>query len=120
MSRFLLISGDGDGLGVAMRLKEEGHSVAVQIRNKKARGDYDGLLQKTEQFDRVLTPDTIVLFDSTGGGKTADRLRSQGHAVFGASMFADQLELDRALALGLMEEAGILVPPSQHFVNWMD
>ena len=120
MSRFLLISGDGDGLGVAMRLKEEGHAVTVQIRNKKARGDYDGLLQKTEQFDRVLTPDTIVLFDSTGGGKTAERLRSQGHAVFGASMFADQLELDRALALGLMEESGIKTPPSQHFVSWMD
>ena len=120
MSRFLLISGDGDGLGVALRLKEEGHAVTVQIRNRKARGDYDGLLNKTEAFERVLTPDTIVLFDSTGGGKTAERLRAQGHAVFGASMFADQLELDRELALGLMEEAGILVPPSQHFVSWQD
>src|SRR5215831_12173502 len=111
VSRFLLISGDGDGLGVAMRLKEEGHAVTVQIRNKKARADYDGLLNKTTEFERVLTPDTIVIFDSTGGGKTAERLRSQGHAVFGASVFADQLELDRALALGLMGEAGILVPP---------
>jgi len=103
-----------------MRLKEDGHAVSVHIRNKKARGDYDGLLNKADNFENRLTPDTVVIFDSCGGGKTAERLRAQGHSVFGSSMFADQLELDRELALGLMSEAGILVPPSQHFASWSD
>ena len=120
MARFLMLSGEGDGLGLALRLKEDGHAVTVHIRKKKDRVDYEGLLRKADLFENVLTPDTIVVMDSTGGGRTADRLRTQGYAVFGGSMFADQLELDRALALGLMEEAGIQVPPSQHFTSWMD
>ena len=103
-----------------MRLKEEGHGVSVHIRNKKARGDYEGLLNKVDNIENRLTPDTVIVFDSCGGGKTAERLRSQGYSVFGSSVFADQLELDRELALGLMSEAGILVPPSQHFVSWQD
>jgi len=118
MGRFLLISGDGDGLGIALRLKEEGHDVTVQVKNKKAKGDYQNLLRRVEKMDDALTPDTVVVFDSTGGGKTADRLRGQGQPVVGASRFADQLELDRSLALGLMQEAGIQVPASQHFFDW--
>lgn len=61
-----------------------------------------------------------MIFDSAGGGKTADRLRGEGYPVIGASVFADSLELDRSLALGLMEEAGIQVPPSQHFTDWQE
>lgn len=119
--RFLLLSNDGDGLGIALRLKEEGHEVSAHIRNRKASRDYDNLIAKHSDYTAALRsvgPSTIVVFDSTGGGKTAERLRSQGTPVIGASMLADQLELDRAFALGLMEEAGIQVPPSQHFTDW--
>lgn len=109
--RFLLISQGGEGLGIALRLKEEGHDVVVQLRSNKAKRDYDGLLRKISQLDsNVLAPGTIVLFDSAGGGKTADRLRGQGFAVLGASTFGDQLQLDRELAMGLLDEAGVKTP----------
>lgn len=114
--RFFLISGDGDGCGIARRLVDEGHDVTVQIKNPKARSDYDGLLKKTDKLETE--KGTIVLFDSTGGGKTAERLRGQGFDVLGASMFAQQLEMDRHLALELMADSGIQVPPSQHFTDW--
>jgi phosphoribosylamine--glycine ligase len=116
--RFLLLSADGDGLGVGLRLRDEGHEVIACIRNPKDARDYDGMIRKVDKFDKALTPDTIVIFDCVGMGKMAERLRGQGYAVFGASMFADQLELDRAFALGLMEDAGIKVPDSRHFTGW--
>jgi phosphoribosylamine--glycine ligase len=118
--RFFLISGDGDGLGIARRLVDEGHDVTVQIRNPKARHDYDNLLTKVDKLPdvNVFSRETTFVFDSTGGGKTAERFRSMGFPVIGASSFAQQLEMDRHLALDLMKDSGIQVPPSQHFMDW--
>ncbi len=116
MSRFFLESGDGDGLAIARRLVDEGHDATVHIHNPKARHDFDGLLRKSDKL--IVQPGTTYVFDSTGGGKTAERLKGQGHATVGSSMFAQQMEMDRHLAAGLAEEAGIKVPPSAHFTDW--
>lgn len=118
--RFLFLSNAGDGLGLAYKLREAGHSVAVWIREKHSRQNYDGILQKVERWEDWLDAKTIVMFDSTGGGKLADRLRSKGHFVFGASAFADQLEYDRSTAFALLEEAKVKVPESKTFLDWND
>ncbi len=116
--RFLMLSGAGDGLGLALRLKDEGHEVAVWIKNEHAKQDYEGLLRKVTKWETFLNKDTIVVFDSTGGGRTAERLKSRGHHVFGSSAFADQLEMDRGTAFGIMQEVGIKVPKSQSFTSF--
>ncbi len=118
--KFHVLSNEGDGLGLALRLRDEQHDVTVSIRSPKAQHDYDGLLRKVpfEKFNSALTKDTIVIFDSVGFGKMAERLRGQGYAVIGGSALADQLELDRAFALGIMDDYGIKVPPSEHFTDW--
>jgi phosphoribosylamine--glycine ligase len=116
--KFLLISGGGDGLGLAFRLRMEGHDVAVTIKEHRARSNYDGLLIKPKSWNDVLEPSTIVIFDSSGGGRTADRLRARGHFVFAGSTFADSLELDRPLALDFMSQAGIRIPESRTFRSW--
>jgi phosphoribosylamine--glycine ligase len=116
--KFLMLSGGGDGLGLALRLRMEGNDVSVWIRESRSKQNYDGLLKKPERFDQALDADTIVIFDSSGGGRTADRLRARGHHVFAGSTFADQLELDRPLALSIMDQAGIRTPPSQTFRSW--
>lgn len=117
--KFLILSGNGQGLGLGFRLKQEGHDVVVHTLGK--RRDYDGILRKVDKYDKVLTPDTTVVFDSIGGGRTAERLRGQGYHVVGGSMFADSLG-DPDMALGLMEEAGIeakdLDGPATH--GWFD
>src|ERR1051325_8439580 len=107
MSRFLIISDRGRGLGLGLRLKDEGHDVITHLRSKAVGAPYDNLLKKTDRFDRELSPGTTVVFDSAGGGKTADRLRGQGWPVFGGGMFADQIVDDTELAQGLLEESGI-------------
>jgi phosphoribosylamine---glycine ligase len=116
--KFLMISGGGDGLGLALRLKQEGHNVAVVIRERRAKSNYDGLLAKPKSWDDFLDASTIVIFDSSGGGRTADRLRARGHFVFAGSTFADSLELDRPTALDFMQQAGIKVPESKTFRSW--
>lgn len=118
MTKFLLISGQGDGLGLALRLKDEGNDVAVWIREGRCKQNYDGLLRKLQKWEDFLDKETIVLFDSNGGGRTADRLRARGHFVLPGGTFADQLELDRQVAFELMQQAGIRVPPFKAFTSW--
>ncbi len=113
--KFLLISGGGDGLGLALRLRMEGNDVGVWIREGRAKSNYDGLLAKPKKWDEFLDASTIVIFDSSGGGRTADRLRARGHFVFAGSTFADSLELDRTIALDFMSQAGIRTPESKTF-----
>jgi len=117
--RFLFLSETGDGLGLALRLKDGGHTVGVHIKDKRSKLNYEGLLYKPNDWQKdFLTKDTIVIFDSNGGGKTGDRLRSQGYAVFVGSVFADQLEYDRDVAFEYMKQVGIKLPYYEAFYDW--
>jgi phosphoribosylamine--glycine ligase len=99
-------------------LKEEGNDVAVWIREGRAKKNYNGLLRKVDKWEEFLDKDTVVLFDSNGGGRTADRLRARGHFVVPGSAFADQLELDRQVAFELMQQCGVKVPRYRAFTSW--
>lgn len=118
--KFLMLSGAGDGLGLALRLRQEGNDVTVWIREGRAKSNYDGLLKKVTgaQWGEVLDESTVVVFDSSGGGRTADRLRARGYPVFAGSTFADQLELDRAVAMDFMQQVGIKIPETRAFNSW--
>lgn len=117
--RFMFLSETGDGLGLALRLKELGHTIGVRLKDKRCQLNYDGLLFKPEDWQRdFLTKDTIIVFDSNGGGKTGDRLRSQGYAVFVGSTFADQLEYDRDIAFEFLKQVGIKLPQYETFYDW--
>ena len=117
--RFLLISGAGDGLGLALRLRMDGHEVATWIRESRSKDNYAGLLHRIPNgWEKWLTPETVVIFDSTGGGRTAERLKARGVPVFAGSQFADELELDRDVAYEIMREVGIKTPHSETFTSW--
>jgi phosphoribosylamine--glycine ligase len=113
--KFLFISRYGDGAGIAWRLKQEGNNVALWIKQPSAKRAYEGVLPKVDKWETFLDRSTVVVFDSTGGGRTAERLRQQGHPVFGSSVFADELELDRQFGTQLMVDAGIKVPETHTF-----
>jgi phosphoribosylamine--glycine ligase len=120
MSKFLFLSNTGDGLGLALRLKDKGHQVAAWMRDKRAKQNYDGLLEKPRRWETALTKETIVVFDSSGGGRTGDRLRASGYSVFMGSVFADALELERDVAFEYMTQVGIKVPTTETFHDWED
>jgi phosphoribosylamine---glycine ligase len=120
MSKFLFMSNTGDGLGLALHLKGKGHQVAAWLRDKRAKRNYDGLLEKPRRWESFLTKETIVVYDSSGGGRTGDRLRASGYSVFMGSVFADALELERDVAFEYMQQVGIKVPHSETFHDWED
>lgn len=121
---YLLMSGQGLGLGLALRLKQEGAKVAVWIKDGRFKPNYDGLLLKTKHWEDHLD-NASVLFDSTGGGRTADRLRSRGHRVLSGGNYADQLETDREVAADLLQQGGVKLAggkavPTVSVSGWFD
>lgn len=117
-SKFLFLSNTGDGLGLALHLKSKGHEVSAHLRDNRSKRNYDGLLIKHKNPPANISKDTIVVFDSSGGGRFGDRLRARGHHVFMGSVFADSLEIERDVAFGFMEQVGIKVPFSKTFQDW--
>lgn len=113
-----MISGGGDGLGLLFRLKLEGHQTACWIRDKRSKQDYDGLLLKKERWEEWIDQETVIIFDSTGGGRIADRLKAAGHFVFAGSSFADQFEIDRQVAFEICSKVGIKIPKTESFYDW--
>jgi phosphoribosylamine--glycine ligase len=102
-------------------LKNAGHEVGVFIRSSKSRMNFQNLLlkfDKRDQWELWVDKNTTFIFDTNGGGVMADRLRTQGYKVFGGSVFADTLELDRDAGFEFMKQVGIKLPHTEGFLDW--
>src|SRR5665213_423256 len=113
---FLIQSEGGDGLGLAVRLRNEGHPVSICIRDPSLESRGDGLVEK----DRTPDYNPIVLADCTGSGPLLDTLRDSGAYTFGGSQTADRLESDRGYASSVFRQCGIKQPASRSFKDWND
>lgn len=116
MSNFFIISEGGDGLGLAIRLKEEGHRVAIQIKDSRLEERGENLVEK----DTLQGYNPIIIADCTGSGSILDAYRDAGGYTFGGSQVADRLEGDRSFASKVFSEAGIQEPDSESFTSWED
>ena len=116
--KFLIISVEGGSLGMAMKLKAEGNTVAWWKKEQGAVAVGDNLVQDITDWKFKPDDETVWVFDCTGLGHFADALRAAGHPVFGGSLLADQIEEDRDLATKMFKEAGIEVPYSKTFDDW--
>lgn len=128
--RFNIISKDGDGVGFAVRLQDEGYDVRVYIDSEPATSVGDGLVPKVGSIHDMLLDakpenDTFV-YDLSGDGLTADHIRHLGFPVIGSCAIADRLERDREFGLKVMETCGdsekssIRVPKSVNFTSFED
>lgn len=116
--RFLLLSGRGRGCAMMMRLREEGHDVGVWIRHGRYKHNWENLLPRVDHWEKFLTSDSTVIFDSPGGGSTADRLRSKGYTVVCGSTLADQLMEDAEFQKELLR--GVELPQDGLITCWFD
>ena len=114
MANFFIISEGGDGLGLAIRLKEEGHKVSIQIKDSKLEDRGENLIEK----DTLAGFNPILLADCTNSGALLDAYREAGGYTFGGSQIADKLEGDRGFASQVFSEAGIQEPDSASFKSW--
>jgi len=114
MGNFFILSEGGDGLGLAVRLKEEGHRVAIQIKDSRLEERGENLVEK----DTLEAFNPIIIADCTGSGYLLDSYRDSGSYVFGGSQIADRLEGDRKFASQVFNECGIQEPDSMSFTSW--
>lgn len=133
----LFISSEYIGYFIAKRLADRGHKVFFYSKSEEQKKVGDGLSNpeklKIPTFKQIkdkeisilmryLTPylkkTEFVFFDDSGMGKLADRIRSAGYKVVGASEFMDKIEIDRVYAYEIMEKyTSVKVSPYQMFTS---
>jgi phosphoribosylamine--glycine ligase len=110
---FFMISECGEGAHLLKMVQNEGNDVQIYIKNPGYRSAWDGLLPKAKKIDPP--KDAVVIFDFSGSGALADKLKKSGWPVVGGSKFADRLEQDRQFGTDVMVAAGIKVPLTAEF-----
>ena len=117
----------GESAGLAYRCQNEGNEVWLYIDDKASRPCLQGIVNQVNSLYEGLSkkPDVIV-FDTTGNGDIAIRLKKQGFKVVGSGAvykgksFEDEIELDRSLGLDIMKYNGILIPETVEFKGSKD
>ncbi len=113
--RILFLSKDGDGIGVAHKLKMEGNDVRLFIQSKQFPLTAMGMVERVPSFRPHIPWADLIICDMVGFGKYEDLFRRMGKVVFGCSKIADLLELDRGKGIELFERVGISIPETYSF-----
>lgn len=117
------VSDTADSLALAMRVNQEKHSVVFMVKDEEFRqarvGEGLVTLGPPPTLDAIMgeRPD-LVVFDMVGFGDLAGALKAVGIPVFGASLWADTVELNRSYGTALMTAVGIKTPPTRTFKSF--
>lgn len=130
------VSNYGYSVGLALRLKNEGHDVMFwcdpgtekdsSVGRLKLCGK--GLVPVTHSWayllawakEHALRSPTIMVFEGSRMGDKADAARRAGIHVIGSGKFCDRLEADRLFGFKIAEEAGCSLPPYEDFKTISD
>ncbi|MBI2140408.1 phosphoribosylamine--glycine ligase, partial [Candidatus Woesearchaeota archaeon] len=119
--KFLFISYDANISDTAWQVVKEGHDVKFFIDNADEKEVADGLVPKTDNWEKEVEWADIVIFDDTlGFGKHAQRLRKQGKAVIGGTPYTDSLEDDRAFGQEELKSHNVPIIPYESFSSFDD
>ena len=114
--KFLFVSWESLSGDLAWQIKKEGHEVKIYI--KETTDVYDGFLDKVDDWKANVDWADVVVFDDVGFGDQADKLRKQGKAVVGGSVYTDRLEEEREFGQSEMKRLGMLTLSSWDFDNY--
>jgi phosphoribosylamine-glycine ligase len=115
--RFFFHSLEGDAISLARAVQREGHEAIVYIRSEKHKHMGDGLVEKADSIEYADSfGANVIIFDHVHHGDLADSLRSS-IPVFGASSFADKIELDRIYGLEVAARCGLRLPETAIFTK---
>ncbi len=113
--KVLMLSKHGDGLGIAHKLAQEGHNVAVFIQDSAYKRGGLGIVRRVKSWRPELLAADLVLCDMVGFGAYERTLRRFSAPVMGCSRIADMLELDRSKGHDLLQRLGIKTPETFTF-----
>lgn len=110
-----MLSVDGDGLGIAQKLKEEGNDVDLFIKNPNMPFAGKGIVQRINSWRPHIARAELVICDMVGFGKYEDTFRKLGKVFIGCNKFADMIELDREKGIEVFNKFNINVPETYFF-----
>ncbi|MBI4449243.1 phosphoribosylamine--glycine ligase [Candidatus Woesearchaeota archaeon] len=116
--KFLFISHESLSGDLAWSLRREGHDVKIYIKSETDQDVYDGFLDRVSDAESQYAWADVIVFDDTGFGAVAEKLRKEGKAVVGGSIYTDRLEEDREFGQKEMEDAGIAILPHWDFDDY--
>lgn len=116
--KFLFISAEADSGDLAWQVEKEGYDVKFHAQLEENKDVCDGILDKINSLEEYIDWADVIVFDYTGFGEIADRLRKAGKLVVGGSVYTDRLEKDRGFGQEEMRKAGINVLPVEIFENF--
>src|SRR3989344_2839125 len=94
--KFLFISYDALISDIAWQVTKEGHEAKYYIKEKEYRDSADGLVEKTDDWEKEVEWADIIVFDDVlGQGTMAQKLREKGKLVVGGTPYTDRLEDER-------------------------
>jgi phosphoribosylamine-glycine ligase len=114
---FLFRSRWGEGLSLARRVMEEGHSARMAICDRAAARVGDRLVDKCHYDDAARSWAHCVVFDCNDKQlpEEADELMAAGTPCLGSSTFAHRLEKNRAFGTTIAKAAGLHIPKWESF-----
>ncbi len=118
--KFLFVSHESLSGDLAWQIQKEGHKVKCYIKSHSDSDVYDGIIDKVSDWKTELDWADVIIFDDTGFGDIAEKLRADGKLVVGGSTYTDRLEEDREFGQEEMKKAGIAVLPQWNFTNMDD
>lgn len=118
--KFLFLSKYGDGLGLAQRIVDEGHSVTMYIVDTSYKSAGLGIVDRVGSWRPSLAESDIVICDMVGFGKHEKMFRRMNKPLFSCSRVLEQAELDRERGIELFKKAGINVPFTITYNNPME
>src|SRR3989344_7173238 len=83
--KFLFVSWEALSGDLAWKIQNEGHEVKCYI--KDVTDEYDGFLEKVDDWKKYADWADVIIFDDVGFGKEAEKLRRSGKAVIGGSAY---------------------------------
>jgi len=124
--QFVVVTKWFSGLGLAMRLRDEGHEVELAvagIEDQRLQARYarvgDGLVAKLPlaevMADRARRRDACFVWDENHSVSENECLRRESFKVLGGGRYADAMEHDRDACLEFVGRYGLRSPPSHAF-----
>src|SRR3990167_6222197 len=117
--KFLFISNGAYSIDLAWHILLEGHLVKYYIEEVDSKEIGDGLVEKTDDWQKEVDWAEVIIFDDVlGQGKKAEQLRKQGKLVVGGTSYTDRLEDDRYFGQEELKNAGIAIIPHSDFESF--
>ena len=116
--KFLFVSNESLSGDIAWQIKKEGHEVKVFIKKKEDNDVYEGILERVDSWEKHIDWADVIVFDDTGFGESAEKLRKQGKLVVGGSIYTDKLEENRGFGQSEMKRAGMNILPTETFEDF--